>query len=170
MRCDGWIRSSIHWILPLFSWMCEPVRCLCETALLSSPYATFSFLIFFCSNDPIMLHNNLDSFSFFKIAYKYYATCILKHTGSWLRLWAALTRLQPLWWLFSHAAGSGRHYNCIKVCSMDSCFIQHCESVKKLIWITLKCSQIWLWIMDTLLFLVICKETRHPSRTKIFHM
>ena len=76
-----------------------------------------------------------------------------------LSIWTAFTSYCPLDW---------RSF-CFRCVVVDLCFI-HCHiPSQKILFTSLEQLQTALWILDALLFLVGCEQTRHPLRKQLTH-
>ena len=73
-----------------------------------------------------------------------------------------------LWTTFTSCCPLGRRFFCFRCVMVDPYFI-YCRIPTQKILSTLLDSSTALWILDTLLFLVGCEQTRHSLRKKLTH-
>ena len=114
------------------------------------------FLRFLPSNAPIML--NYDGSSFLKVIDEQNTLHIPKYEGQNIACWCL--RLWSLWTAFSCFCPFSWLPIWLLSEVVDPCFI-HCHIfMQKLLFVALKQLQTTLWIVDALLFLIDCEQTR----------
>ena len=78
---------------------------------------------------------------------------------SFWSLWTAFPSCCPLSW---------RSF-CFRCIVVDPCFIHYHIPTQKILFTSIEQLQKALWILDALLFLVGCEQTRHPLRKQLTH-
>ena len=74
-----------------------------------------------------------------------------------------------LWTAFSSCCPLSWRYFCFRCVMVDPCFIYCHISTQKILFTSLEQLQTALWMLDALLFLVRCKQTRDPLRKQLTH-